>query len=207
MPLFFTLISLVPCMVNLSFSVWVAWCFRRYPRPPRWIIAFLLIFGVGTLRLLFMGETSGLIFVLPTVLSAVLCLVHALALTCQRWLGFRVWKSWGISCLPVLPLVIWADLRFSVLVVDGNGKSVEVDTRRIEMQAMPGSIFYRGYGNRLKKGVVYFGFCQWVTHREKWLIWGDAVSPGGAPLRLKKIDCRANWENWPLRITVDAKTP
>jgi len=202
----FVLILLIPGMANLSFSVWVAWCFRRYPRPPRWIILFLLIFGIGTLRLIFMFPTGFLITLLSS-LSAVLGIVQALSLMCHRWLGFDVRKSWGLSCLLVIPLVIWTDLRFSVLVVDGNGKSVEVATRQIEMQAMPGSTFYRGYGNRLKKGVVYFGFCQWVEHREKWLIWGDAVSPGGASLRQKKINCRANWENWPLRITVDAETP
>jgi hypothetical protein len=99
------------------------------------------------------------------------------------------------------------DLRFSVLVVDENGNSVEVDTKQIQMQASGLSTFDYGYGNRLKKGVVYFGFCQWVMHRENWLIWGDAGSPEGVLLRQSKIDSKANWGSWPLRITVDAIAP
>lgn len=207
MSLFYFLVPFVPFLANLLFSAWIAWSFRRYPRPPLWAILCLLTIGIGSIRLLFIGELSQFSIVLLTVLSAVLCIAQALALMCRRWLGFSVWKSWGISWLVTLPLVIWADLRFSVTVVDENGKSVEVNTKQIEMQEGSGFTFYTGYGNRLKKGVVYFGFCQWVMHREKWLIWGNAVSPGGASLRQKNINCKANWENWPLRIIVDAKLP
>lgn len=213
MGFFFFLIGLLPAMVNLSFSVFAAWVFRRYPRPPVWVICFLLILGFGTFRLLFLASPGFLIALLSS-LSAILCIVQALALTGRRWFGFGVGKSWGISCLLMIPLVIWMDLRFSVLVEDENGNSVEVDTKQIQMQASSASYgswgystFHYGYGNRLKKGVVYFGFCQWVRHRERWLIWGDAVSPEGLPLRKKKIDIKADWGNWPLRITVDRKSP
>jgi hypothetical protein len=212
MGFFFFLIGLLPAMVNLAFSVFAHLGFHRYPRPPIWIICFLLILGSGTLRLIFMVG-PGFLVTLPSSLSAVLCIVQALALACQRWLGFGVRKSWGFSCLLVIPVVVWMDLRFSVLVVDEDGNSVEVDTKQIQMQASHAgygswgySTFYYGYGNRLKKGVVYFGFCQWVQHRGNWLIWGDAVSPEGKSLRREKISQKANWGNWPLRITVDPET-
>lgn len=213
MPLILYLLLWSPCVINLSFSVFAAWGFRKYPSPPAWVICFLLILGFGTFRLLFL-ISPGFPVALLSSLSAILCIVQALALVGRRWLGFGVRKSWGISCLVVIPLVIWMDLRFSVLVVDESGNSVEVDTKQIQMQASYTSIFswgystlHYGYGNRLKKGIVYFGFCQWVQHREKWLIWGDAVSPEGEMLRREKIDSKANWGNWPLRITVDAKAP
>jgi len=193
-------------MVNLSFSVFVAVSFRGYPRPPVWIIIFLLIFGIGALRLLFMVG-FGYTITLVTVLSAVLCITQALSLMCRRWCGTGVLKSWGISWLLALPVVIWVDIRFSVHVVDVNGKPVEVNIEKIELQAQPRSTFYRGYGNRLKKGVVYFGFCQWVMHREHWGICGDAVSPQGEMLRSENIYRRGNWGNWPLHVTIDSKTP
>jgi hypothetical protein len=200
------LIFLLPCVVNLSFSACAAWCFRKYPRPPVWVIVFLLILGGGTIRLIFMGA-FGYTITLITVPSAILCIVQALALLLRRYSGTGKWKSWGIPLLLVLPVVIWVDLRFSVLVVDANGNPVEVDAGKIELQAQPRMTFYRGYGNRLKKGVIYFGFCQWVEHRENWGVWGDAVSPEGVDLRMEKISSKANWGNWPLRVTVDPKTP
>ena len=213
MKLLFIIVPLIPFALNLSFSAFVFWGFRRYPRPPVWIICFLLILGFGTLRLLFMF-VPGFMVALLSSLSAVLCIAQALALIGRRWLGFGARKSWGGSCLLVIPLVFWMDLRFSVLVADENGNSVEVDAKQIQMQASYASYgswgystFYQEYGKRLKKGVVYFGFCQWVQHRERWLIWGDAVSPEGESLRREKISEKANWSNWPLRITVDAKAP
>ena len=200
------LAQFLPCAVNFSFSACVAWCFHKYPRPPGWIVVILLIFGVGTIRLIFMGA-FGYTITLLTVPTAILCIVHALALMLRRWFGTGWGKSWAIPLLVVLPVIIWGDLRFSVLVVDKNGNPVEVVTRQIEMQAMPRSIFYYGYGNRLKTGVVYFGFCQWVMHRDNWVIYGRATPLNGDSFPSKSISCKANWVNWPLRITVDAKAP
>lgn len=207
------LVILLPCVVNLSFSAFAVWCFRKYPITPVWVIIFLLILGAGTIRLAFMGA-FGYTTALFTLASAILCIVHALALILRRYLGTGRWKSCGIALLLVLPVVVWVDLRFSVLVVDADGNPVEVDTKQIQMQASSTSmfswgysIFHYGYGNRLKKGVVYFGFCQWVTQRENWLIWGDAVSPERVVLRREKISSKANWGNWPLRVLVDSKTP
>lgn len=199
-----------PCVISLSFSVFAAWGFRKYPSTPAWVICFLLILGLGTFRLMFLIDV-GFLIILVSSLSAILCIVQALALIGRKWFGYGIRKSWGISCLLLIPLVIWTDLRFSVLVVDENGNSVEVDTKQIKMNAESrswgASTLHHGYGNRLKKGVVYFGFCQWVRYREKWSVWGDAVSPEGESLRQRKIESKANWGNWPLRITVDTTSP
>lgn len=206
MSLLLNLAILIPCAVNLSFSVCAVWCFHKYPRPPGWVIVFLLILGAGTIRLAFMGA-FGYTTALITMPSAILCIIQALAMLLRRYICITRWKSWGIPLLIVLPVVIWIDLRFSILVVDANGTSVEVDTRKIELQAQPRIIFYRGYGNRLKKGVIYFGFCQWVQQRENWTIWGDAVSPEGVDLRAEKIYSKGDWGNWPLRVTIDPQAP
>lgn len=207
------LVFLLPCVLNVGFSICAAWCFRKHPRPPVWVIIFLLILGAGTIRLIFMVP-FGYSITLVTVPSAILSIIQALALLCRRQFGTGFRRSWGISCLIVLPVVVWADLRFSVLVVDVDGNAVEVDTSQIQMQASSSSFLswgyttvVYGYGNRLKKGVVYFGFCQWVTRQEHWLVWGDAVSPEGKILRRKKIDSKASWGNLPLRITVDPQAP
>jgi hypothetical protein len=207
------LVLFLPCAVNLSFSACAAWCFRKYPRPPVWVIIFLLILGVGTIRLAFMGA-FGYTTALFTLPSAILCIVQALALILRRYFGTGRWKSWGIPLLLVLPVIIWVDLRFSVIVVDVDGTPVEVDTSQIWMQTWATSIFSGRYstfdygcGNRLKKGVVYFGFCQWVTHRDNWVIWGQALPYERVDLRSEEVVFKANWANWPLRITVHPKTP
>ena len=207
------LLLFLPCAVNLSFSACAAWCFRKYPRPPLWVIIFLLILGAGTIRLLFIFD-FGYSFTLWASLSSILSIVQAVALGCRRQFGNSFLRSWGVSSLLVLPVVVWVDLRFSVLVMDADGNAVEVDASQIQMQASSTSIFswgystlHYGYGNRLKKVVVYFGFCQWVTQRGNWLIYGDAVSPEGELLLQQGVNCKANWWSWPLRITVDPKSP
>ena len=200
------LIQLAPCMANLLFSAWITWCFRRYPRPPLWTILCLLTFGIGSIRLLFIGELSQFAIVLLTVLSAVFCIMLALALSCRRWLGSSHPRSWIITAMVVLPAIVCADLRFRINVIDENGNAVEVDANRIELQTSRGCVFYQAHGNRLKKGVVYFGFCQWVMHRENWDIFGHTLSPTGLLLCQKNIQINGRWQNWPLRITVDTKS-
>ena len=200
-----TLISLVPCVVNLSFSVWVGFCFRRYPRPPLWIIVFLLIFGIGTLGLLFNWEISQFFVVLLTVLSAIFCIAMAIALSCRRWLGSSLSKSWVIAALMVLPPSMWVDYRFRITVVDGMGRPVKVDAKSINFHR-PNTFwkdFRYGYGTALKKGVVYFGFCQWVMFRENWTIFG-AVGEAQGDQTTFSIG-NPEWNKWPIRLTV--KTP
>ncbi len=201
------IVTLVPCIVNLSFSVWIAWGFHRYPKPPLWCIICLVIFGIGTIRLISIlgGHFS---VVVLTVLTAILCVVHALALICQRWLGSSHRRSWSIAIMVVLPLVIWTDLRFRITVAEADGTPVEVDATTFHFHRPPRSYFQSfdyGYGNRLKKGVVYFGFCQWVKHRETWVIFGDAGTPGDTRSRGRLEPMDGGWEKWPIRMTVDPK--
>ena len=137
--------------------------------PPLWSIFCLLVLGIGTIRLLFLVGMSPFSILVFTVLTAILCVVQALALICQRWLGSSRRMSWSIAMMVVLPFVVWTDLRFRISVVEADGTPVEVDVKTFHFHRPPRSYFQsfdHGYGNRLKKGVVYFGFCQWVKHRE-----------------------------------------
>ena len=83
--------------------------------------------------------------------------------------------------MVVLPFVVWTDLRFRIAVEEADGTPVEVDVKTFHFHRPPRSYFQSfdyGYGNRLKKGVIYFGFCQWVKHREDLDDFRDAGPPG-----------------------------
>lgn len=197
-----SLLLFIPSLVNVSFSVFAAVCFRKYPRPPFWIIVFLIIFGTGSVRLLFMGD-FGPVIAWVTVLTAIICIIGGLALLCRFILGTGLLKSWVISRSLILPLAIYIDLRFSVLVVDDKGTSVEVNSKALELQAQPFMVFHSVQGHRLKKGVVYFGFCQWVRFRDGWYVFGEIGTPEGKLLRQKQVAQPASWGSWPLRVTID----
>jgi hypothetical protein len=206
----FSIIPLIPCIVNLSFSLWIAYCFRRYPKPPLWSIFCLLALGIGTIRLLFLIGISPFSLLVFTVLTAILCVVQALALICQRCLGSSRRMSWSIATMVVLPIAVWTDLRFRITVEEVDGTPVEVDVKRFHFHHPPRSYFQSfdyGYGNRLKKGVVYFGFCQWVKHREEWSIFGDACAPGGGRIRGSLALTDGAWQKWPMRVTVVPAVP
>ena len=198
-------IPLIPCVVNVSVSMWIAWCFRRHPKPPMWSIFCLLIFGIGTLRLISIAGVSSFSIVVMTVVTAILCIVQSLALSCQRWLRSSRRMSWSIATMVVLPLVVWTDLRFRIVVTEVDGTPVEVDAKTINFHRPPRSYlqsFGYGYGNRLKEGVVYFGFCQWVMFRGDWVIFGTVGDPHGSYTHFNISN--PDWNKWPVRLTVKA---
>ena len=88
----------------------------------------LLYFGIGSIRLLFVvAEFSPVSTVFLTVLSAVLCIILALALGCRRWVGTSYPKSWAIAAMIVLPPAMWVDFRFRIIAVDALGSPVATD--------------------------------------------------------------------------------
>ena len=112
--------------------------------------------------------------------------------------------------MVVLPFVVWTDLRFRITVAEADGTPVEVAATDFNFHRAPRSYFQSfiyGYGNRLKKGVVYFGFCQWVMQRETWVIFGDAVVEGKIRLRGRLKPTDGGWGKWPIRVTVHAEVP
>ena len=109
--------------------------------------------------------------------------------------------------MVVLPFVVWTDLRFRITVTEVDGTPVEVAATDFNFHRPSRSYFQDfdyGYGNRLVKGVVYFGFCQWVKHRETWVIFGYVVVPGKSRLygELKPTD--GGWGKWPMKVIVHA---
>jgi hypothetical protein len=211
------MIRWVPFLVNLLFSVWIAWSFRRYSRPPFWAIACLLIFGIGSIRLLFIaGELCRVSTVFVTVLSALFCFILALALSCRRLLGTSHPKSWIVATMIVLPPAIWADFRFRIIGVDVLGWPVPASAvfkRQSFMSSNPpsstlsGSVFNTypekfnsivGHGITLNKGVVYFGFCQWVVFRGDLRVSAGAGEPNGFKGSVQILN--PEWDQWPIRV-------
>ena len=107
------------------------------------------------------------------------------------------WRSWAIPLLIALPAMIWTDRRFSVHVSDDRGYPVGVDTKQIQMQAsfFGATTLHYGHGNRLKKGVVYFGFCQWVRHRENGMFGETRFHPKVSHSVRKKSEAKPTGES------------
>lgn len=203
MPSFLTLIFWIPCLVNLAFSIWVARCFHKHPRPSLSPIIILLVFSVGSIRLLFLVEFSVFSIVLLTVVSAVICVAMALAMSCRRLWRCSHLKSWTMATLIVLPILTWIDFRFRIDVVDGLGRPVDVDATDINFQR-PNNYwkdFRYGHGTTAKKGVVYFGFCQWVMFRDDWIIFGTVGEPIGQSTQFEIA--KPDWYKWPIKLTVE----
>jgi hypothetical protein len=81
----------------------------------------------------------------------------------------------------------------------------EVDAKSINFHR-PNSFlkdFRYGYGTTLKKGVVYFGFCQWVMFRGNWIVFGTVGTARDTSTQIHISN--PEWNRWPIRVTV--KTP
>lgn len=215
------LIQWIPLLVNSLFFVWVVWSYRRHARPPLWPIPCLLIFGIGSIWLLFIaGELCQVYAVFLIAVSAIFCLILALSMICRRWLGMSHPKSWFTAALIILPPVIWADYRFRIVANDLLGRPVEADAKNMKfsrpsvwlsnppLNTLSGSLFYayperfnsrEGHGIALKKGVVYFGFCQWVVFRGDLDISAGAGDPDGIRGGVKISN--PGWDDWPIPVT------
>ncbi len=93
--------------------------------------------------------------------------------------------------------------------VDTNGDPVEADPADIHFDRPPlrGESYDYGHGTRLDVGIIHFGFCQWLQHGERWMIFGGIrdVVPGGRGRGIGMI--HPSWYDWPIKVVVPAETP
>jgi hypothetical protein len=188
----------------LAMALWLSWTFRRSPRPPVWPSLLLIFAAIGTFWILI--QSFGAIFCHPLLLLSgmVACLLAALAFGLRTHLGWSNAKAFLTPLVLILPFVVWADLRFRVIVEDSSGQPAEVRADELKLSYQD---FLSGYqevqGKRLCKGSVYFGICPWLSRKGKWSLWGNLSSSDGFLLGSERGQT-ADWSKWPIRVQTDA---
>lgn len=210
-------ISLFPFLVNVSFATWIACRSRRIAKPS--LLSITLLFSLGVAPLVWFLTTNTAPWTITgapwtitvlTVLSMLCCILHALALAAQRWVKLRVWSSWILATLVLVPLIAWIDLRFRVIVVETDGSPVETEPKAIYFHRPPQTYLHSyeyGYGHRWEKGEIYFGFCQWFMYGKDWRIWGALLKRGPAMTNGKPGITDGGWSQWPIRIVIPPEAP
>lgn len=212
MDLILTLIKITPFLANVCGNVVVlALCMRRNFRVPLWSIICLFGLSAITFLILHIFSIESLARVVATVIVATISLAQALALFACRFIRTSLIISWGLATLVLLPTWLWLDSRFRIIVVDTNGDPVEADPAAIHFDRPPlwGESYDYGHGTRLDVGIIHFGFCQWLQHGERWMIFGGIrdVVPGGRGRGRGIGMIHPTWYDWPIRVVVPAETP
>jgi hypothetical protein len=206
------LIKISPFLANVFANVvMIAFCMRRNFRAPLWSIICLFGLSAFTFLILHIFSIESLGRVVATVIVASISLAHALVLFACRFIKTSMIVSWGLATIVLLPTWLWLDSRFRIIVVDTNGEPVEAHPAAIHFHRPPlwGESFDYGHGTRLDVGIIHFGFCQWLQHGKRWMIFGgirDSIPEGrgrghGIPLTYP------GWNQWPIRVVVPAETP
>jgi len=197
-------ISLI-VVTPLAMAAWLGWVFRRHVRPPLWPILLLLFVSFGAVALLIQWGGPGGLWTIIVLVGLVSCFVVALVLTMRKTRGWSCSKSLLLAVTLVAPLLVWADLRFCVIIEDSQGQPVEVKPAELKLCYSATWVYYEQPGARLKKGVIYFGILHWLQNGKRWYFWGDLISPDGKYYpHAGKIDGGyAEWSKWPYRFTTN----
>ncbi len=212
MDIILTLIKQSPFLANVFGNVvMIAFCMRRNFRAPLWSIICLFGLSALTFLILHIFSIESLERLVATVIVASISLAQALALFACRFIRTSLIISWGLATLVLLPSWLWLDSRFRIIVVDTNGAPVEADPAAIHFDRPPiwGESYDYGHGTRLDVGIIHFGFCQWLQHGERWMIFGgitDVYREGRR--RGRGIGMiHPSWDKWPIRVVVPAESP
>lgn len=115
-------------------------------------------------------------------------------------------KSVALSTIPIALLLLWLDLRFSVIVVDSNGQPIEVQSSAVALHR-PNYHYFQNYitheGHRLATGRIYFGLLTWLQCKDDWTFPGSFEDKNGRYLGNLKWK-RARWWEWPKVVVVPA---
>jgi hypothetical protein len=133
----------------------------------------------------------------PLVVSAVAgiltCTVVGGAVFLGRWRGFTFRKPLWIAWVPGLVILLWADLRFCVVVRDQDGN--------LTRWTGPPTLTHRGrgwnsdefeYGKKPFDGVIYIGLIRWLKWKDDWWLLREG---------------KAEWSMWPWAATEHVHRP
>ena len=228
------LLALSIVAAPLAMAVWVGWKFRRHNRPPKWAAALLLgtcVFGLFTIIHWkspggwFAGSDRGQwwydseewwiasdrVLMMLELVGLLSCLVTSFAILMRRLRAWPYAKSSAVIAAPLLAVVVWIDLRFRVIIEDSHGQRVEVQSQELMLRSETRSKFHNVHGRRLSKGVVYFGFCNWLGGERRGSLRGNLVFPNerSSPTAFTSISYSTpiiRWWEWPHRVKISGST-
>jgi hypothetical protein len=198
------MISYLAASLPLVIGLISAYRYRSSDNPSARLIGTLCATSAGSVIVLFtcpyLDPTYSALLLSGTVVTGAM----GLALWIRRFrslspalvavgIGVIEFAVWG-----------WVDFRFRVVVQDRDGKPVEIQDGSIDLRHPPETYlgsYQSGKGVRLKKGIIYFGFLQWLEHKDHWTFSGGFCDQNGhflGDLEWKN----AKWSEWPKYIVV-----
>lgn len=166
-----------------------------------WLAPLLFVAILGSLGIFLLGFIFPFWVISLAASVVLLCWLLIIFALVGRLAKIQLSSTSVVCSILLLPVLMWLDFRFCVLVQDPFGQGDDLQVGYVTLVHYEDSLVsshpYVGVqGGRVSKRVVYFGFLRWLEFREKWQCIGyvfDKVRrlQGG-------LSCKNSpWGEWP----------
>lgn len=179
---------------------------RKNLRPPWQLgIALWLLAGVALVALAFSPFWIPLFVSVPAVAGILACGVAGGTILLGSWGKYPYGRSLGICGFLGVCVLLWADLRFSIVIHDGEGRLLGVADGERGKTGQPSlwechlayevedpwiTVWDYAEGTEVMDGVIHIGLFQWLERKSDWNFTG-----------LPGLDFRdSSWDAWPAKV-------
>lgn len=189
------------CLMIMSYPlaaalvVGVAYGRKNHP-PPVWVAALVWLKALAAgMMLHYFPLQIPWYLALPAVAGILACGVVGSAAFLGRREGTTFRKGMAMASVAAALVMVWADLRFFIVVRDQYGNLAEWTGGPPMCHPGRGPITDDAfaYGPKPVKGVIYIGLFKWLEYRDGWLVLATRTSSAGP----------AGWWGWPRSLTTD----
>jgi len=203
---FFVLLAISVTLLPVGIGVVAVVKFWNREAPPLWLAFLLISMAIGSAVVLVCLPQVPILLSLLLVSGSLVFGVIGSAFILRRTKYFSFSSALITSIFVALPFAFWVDFRFRVIVLDSDGRPVDVRAGDICLHHPPKS-YFQSYqyakGVRLQKGTTYIGIVRWLQFKDQWTFPGALadIDSGGLLTDLKWEHAR--WSEWPKRVTTD----
>jgi hypothetical protein len=199
------IVSIVVTLGPLCFGILACSKFRNQESQPRLLAPLMGCITIGCAVILYYVPSFPILVSISIVSGTMICGIFAVASILCGIRKIEFPKALLVSAIALLPLVLWIDLRFRVVVRDSEGRAIEVRNGSVSLHHPPES-YFQSYvdakGLRLKKGTVYFGLIRWLQYKDRWSFPGTISDRDGKSVGDLKWES-ARWSQWPKVFTAE----
>lgn len=199
------ILSVIAMLGPLCIGVLACFKFRDREAQPRWLAALMCCITGGCAVVLHYVPSLPVLVSILIISGMMLCGVFGVASILCRIRGIKFPAALLVSAVGALPLILWIDLRFRVVVQDSEGRAVDVREEYISLRHSPESYlqsYVEAKGLSLKKGTVYFGLIRWLQFKDRWTFSGAISDRDGRFVGDLKWES-ARWSQWPKVVTAE----
>ncbi len=171
-----------------------------------WLASLLFFAILGSLGIFFLGFIFPFWLISLSASAVLLCWLLVIFALAGRLAKIQLPSASVVCSILLLPVLIWLDFRFCVLVQDPIGQGDDLKVGYVTLVNYENNRFYTHpyvgiQGVRVSKKVVYFGFVRWLEFRDEWGCVGyvfDEVRrlQGG-------LSCKDSpWSVWPRIVSM-----